>query len=264
MEYDSEHRKWDQQKSYNSQRFAQLDREKNNCDKSYDIKCKELAEVQEKYTEKIKQQQVTIEQKSKPRAMKDVSDMMNTLLNQQSPSSSEAEEIIDFIKPYIYGETPMVKALRNAKEIFDADTNSEINPKILFILSDGYSTDGDPTYIAQELKSSNIIVVTCYFTSEPIPNFNPKRLVDKEDYSWSEGAHILYRMSSIMRNTNAPITHLVDYGWELPLSGDCCLFVLANSLDVVEEFCKVAVSQLTHATDALVHMLARLSLAEHC
>ena len=66
-----------------------------------------------------------------------------------------------------------------------------------------------------------------------------------------------------MRNTNAPITHLVDYGWKLPLSGDCRLFVLANSLDVVEEFCKVAVSQLTHATDALVHMLARLSLAEY-
>ena len=34
----------------------------------------------------------------------------------------------------------------------------------------------------------------------------------------------------------------------------------ANSLDVVEEFCKVVVSHLTHGTDALVHMLGRLSL----
>ena len=100
-------------------------------------------------------------------------------------------------------------------------------------------------------------------TSEPIPNFNPKCLVDEEVQSWSRGTLTLYRMSSTMPNTNTPITHLIDYGWELPLSGECHLFVRANSLDVVEEFCKVVVSQFTHGTDALVHMLGRLSLAEY-
>ena len=90
-----------------------------------------------------------------------------------------------------------------------------------------------------------------------------KCLFDKEDASWDEGARILYRVSSTMVNTRAPITHLVDYGWNLPSSGESRLFVRANSPDVVEEFCKVAVSQLTHSTNALVHMLGRISLATY-
>ena len=264
MKYKAKITKVSEEQGKYSFKQADLQREKHIHHMEYNKKNAQLAEVQEKYTEEVEQQQVTIEKKPKPRTVKDVSNMLNILLkDEQSPSSSEVEDIIDSIKPYIYGRTPMVKALRDAKEIFDADTNSGINPKILFILSDGYSTDGDPTCIAQKMKSSNVIVVTCYLTSEPIPNFNPKCLVDEEDHSWSEGARTLYRMSSTMPNTNAPITHLIDYGWELPLSGECRLFLRANSLDIVEEFCKVAVSQLTHGTDALVHMLGRLSLTEY-
>ena len=199
-------------------------------------------------------------QSLKPHFTQDVSNLLITVLQEnKEASSSSVHEFIDSIKPYVYGRTPMVKALRNAKEVFD--NNTEINPKVLFILSDGLSTDGDPTYIAQELQQSNVTIATCYLTSESIPN--PKRLVDEEDPSWSKGPQTLYRMSSTMKNTNAPITHLVDYGWELPLSGKCRLFLQASSLDVVEEFCKVAVSQLTHGTDALVHMLGRLSLTEY-
>ena len=199
-------------------------------------------------------------QKLKPHFAKDVSNLLDTILQEnKEASSSRVHEVIDSIKPYIYGGTPMFKALREAKTIFDSST--EINQKVLFILSDGKATDEDPTHVAQKLQDSDVTIATCYFTSESIPN--PKRLVDKEDLSWHYGERALYHMSSTMPNTNAPITHLIDHGWELPLSGECCLFLRANSLDVVEEFCKVAVSQLTHDTDALVHMLGRLPLAEY-
>ena len=190
----------------------------------------------------------------------DASKLLNTILQENKEASSHrVHEIIDSIKPYIYGKTPMVKALTKAKEIFD--TKPEINPKVLFILSDGLSTDGDPNYIAQMLRDSKVAVVTCYLTLEKISN--AKCLVDKEDPLWTEGARVMYRMSSTMPNTNAPIVHLIDYRWELPLSGESHLFVRANSLDVVEEFCKVAVSQFTHGTDALIHMLGRLSLTTY-
>ena len=196
-------------------------------------------------------------QKLKPHPAKYVSNLLDDLLQEnKEASSSRVHEIIDSLKPYIYGRTPMVQALREAREVFGY--NKEINPRVLFILSDGCATDGDPT---QELQDSNVIVVTCYFTSEPVSN--PKCLVDEEDPSWSEGACVLYQMSSTMANTKEPITHLVDYGWKLALSGESRLFVRANSLDVVEEFCKVAVSHLTHGVDALVHMLGRVSLATY-
>ena len=199
-------------------------------------------------------------QKLKSHLAKDVSNLLDIILQgNKEASSSRVNEFINSIKPYIYGGSPMVKALKEAKEIFDNKT--EINPKVLFILSDGCATDGDPVFVLHELEKSNVIVVTCCFTSRPVSN--AKCLVDKEDPSWDEGARILYRVSSTMANTRAPITHLVDYGWKLPSSGECRLFVRANSLDVVEEFCKVAVSQLTHGTDALVHMLGRILLATY-
>ena len=217
--------------------------------------------VEDKIRKEIKLETILKKlQRLKPHSAQHVSNLLDTVLKEnKEASSSRVHEIIDSIKPYIYGRTPMVKALMEAKKIFDSST--EINPKVLFILSDGDATDGDPVFIPQELQSSNVIVVTCYFTSQPIPN--PKCLVDKEDASWDKGAHALYRMSSTMANTRAPITHLVDYGWRLPSSGESRLFVRASSLDVVEEFCKVAVSQLTHGTDALVHMLGRISLATY-
>ena len=198
-------------------------------------------------------------QNAKSYFLKDVSNLLNALLQKSSKaSSSRVQGIINSIKQYIYGGTSMVKALREAKEIFDS--NPEINPKVLFILSDGEAADkhlGDPTVIAQELHSSNVTIVTCYFTSESIAN--PKRLVDEEDQSWSKGALDLYHMSSTMPNTSAPVTHLVNYDWELPLSGQCHLFLQANSLDIVE-FLKVVVFHVTYGTDALIHMLGRLSL----
>ena len=85
-------------------------------------------------------------QKLKPNLAKDVSNLLDTILQgNKEASSSRVHEFIDSIKPYIYGRTPVVKELAEAKEVFD--NNTEIYPKVLFILSDGCATDGDPVLI---------------------------------------------------------------------------------------------------------------------
>ena len=67
-----------------------------------------------------------------------------------------------------------------------------------------------------------------------------------------------------MHNTDTPVTYLVDAGWELPLSGESRLFIQANSLDMVNEFCRIVVSQLTNQPcDALVHLLYKAPLATY-
>ena len=73
----------------------------------------------------------------------------------------------------------------------------------------------------------------------------------------------LFEMSSTMHNTHTPVSYLVDAGWELPLSGESHLFVQANSLDVVNELCSIVVSQMTKGCDALVDILAKVSLATY-
>ena len=66
-----------------------------------------------------------------------------------------------------------------------------------------------------------------------------------------------------MKNTHTPISYLVDANWELPPSGASRLFIQANSLDVVNEFCRIVVSQLTKHCDALVDLLEKVDLATY-
>ena len=67
---------------------------------------------------------------------------------------------------------------------------------MLFILSDGDSSDRDPLLIAKELKALGVSIVTCYLTAFHIEK--PKRLLDAEDPKWDEGQSVLFEMSSTM------------------------------------------------------------------
>ena len=196
--------------------------------------------------------------------------MLDDLLQRSSSTSSSSSskdrirEIIESIKPIILGRTPMCKALSEAEHVFKEAAGTD--EKVLFILSDGKSTDDeDPLPIAQRLRSAGVTIATCYITSYEVQN--PKCLLDPRDYTKFEhdsGQQVLMKMSSTMKNTHTPVSYLVDANWELPLSGESCLFVEANSLEVVNEFCRIIVSQLTRRScDALVDMIGKVPLADY-
>ena len=85
------------------------------------------------------------------------------------------------------------------------------------------------------------------------------------DPNWrsGDGRSVLFEMSSTMPNTHTPISYLTDANWTLPAAGESRLFVQANSLDVVDEFCKIVVSQMTEPCDALVDILEKVDLATY-
>ena len=171
----------------------------------------------------------------------------------------EIQKFIKAIKPYIYGGTPMCSSLCDAENTFQQATTT--GPKVLFILSDGEAADGDPRKIAERLRTSDVTIVTCFLTSEYIDKsrclYSPDHCFDLQGKKW------LFEMSSIMHNTHAPVSYLVDAGWELPSCGESRLFVQANSLDVVNELCETVVSQMTKDCDALVHLLEKVPLATY-
>ena len=211
----------------------------------------------------------------KPRPVQYVSELLDELLQEKPAGASSGsdvdksahdavQELIDTIKPYIYGGTPMCKAMNQALSIFRKVASADKDKaNVLFILSDGASGDGDPCPIAQDLKELGVSIVTCYLTDDYIQH--PKRLLDAKDPTWGfrGGQLALFEMSSTMHNTHTPVSYLVDAGWELPLSGESRLFVQANSLDVVNELCSIVVSQMTKGCDALVDIIAKVSLATY-
>lgn len=152
----------------------------------------------------------------------------------------------------------MCRALTDAEAVFNETTT---NPKVLFVLSDGQSTDRDPRPIAERLRGSDVTIVTCFLTSENIDN--PRCLFDPKRMFLDRGKQVLFEMSSTMKNTHTPISYLTDANWELPPSGESRLFVQANSVDVVNEFCKIVVSQMTKSCDAIVHLLEKVPLATY-
>eukprot|EP00118_Oscarella_pearsei_P020432 m.221234 g.221234 ORF g.221234 m.221234 type:complete len:569 (+) comp39956_c1_seq10:140-1846(+) len=205
--------------------------------------------------------------KLRPRSVQQVSKTLDVLLNSTEAPSAESSlhhkirELLDPIKPFIFGKTPMCKALKDAWNIFLMKKNA--SRKVLFILSDGCSTDGDPRPMAEELHSLGVTIITCFLTSHAVEN--PKRLLYEADDSWAhkDGRRVLFEMSSPMKNTHTPITYLVDADWELPGEGSSHLFIEANSVDVVNEFCEIVVSQMTRPCDALLHILEKIDLATY-
>ena len=201
-----------------------------------------------------------------PRPVQEVSTMLDDLLKSKLPSAPSSSlhdrirELLKPIKPYILGGTPMYKALNDAENVFHT---TDATRKVLFILSDGMSGDGDPQPIARELSRSDVIIVTCFLTSDHI--HNPRRLLYEADPNWGfeDGRQVLFEMSSTWKNTHTPISYLPDAKWELPLAGQSRLFIQANSLDVVNEFCEIVVSQMALPCDALVHLLETIDLATY-
>ncbi len=168
---------------------------------------------------------------------------------------SRIKELIDPIRPYIFGGTPMCKAIGDASGVFRF---SGAKSKVLLILSDGESGDGNPRIIARDLEDSNVIIVSCYLTDAHIPD--SRCLVDKASPDWRDGRQTLFDISSTVRNVDPPVSFLVDFGWKLPPSGESRLFVQTNSLDVVDELCKIVVAELTNPCDALVDLLQKVPL----
>ena len=179
-------------------------------------------------------------------------------------SSAKVKDLFDYLTPFIFGRTPMVESLTHAKQIFDQNQD-EANKKVLFILSDGVSTDGDPLPIAKDLHAVGVILVACYLTTKKIEI--PRRLTDKKTFNFNvdQGAAVLFKMSSSMHNTEVPVSYFVDAGWELPTSGESNLYFQANSLDLVDEFCNIVFSHMKKNTcaDALVDIIAHVSVADY-
>lgn len=206
-------------------------------------------------------------QELRPRPVKVVCHLMDKLLQSRKSSSDvhdRIEELLKPIKPYIYGGTPMCRALNDAEKIFKRATGTGTESQnVLFLLSDGYASDGNPHSISTQLQGLNVKIATCFLTSDDIEN--PKRLLYEADPKWPDrdGRRVLFEMSSSMPNTHTPVSYLIDAGWELPLSGESRLFIQANSLDVVDEFCKTVVAQMTRHCDAIIDLIGKVNLATY-
>lgn len=130
--------------------------------------------------------------------------------------------------------------------------------RVLVLISDGYSTDGDPLPVALELKQKGVTIAAVYLTANR--EFWNRRLHDRPAAGWNEGQQKLFSMAAKVAGTTHPMPVFASTGWEVPSSGECALYITACTSDLLEEFCSALLSARFKSADVLLDILGRVEL----
>ena len=166
--------------------------------------------------------------------LEDLLRQVDNLIEQKVPNKAKKNNIIDLIKTKIYGSTPLNEVSHKAFRIY-SECKNIYEKKILIIITDGISTDGDPTdYVEQQSIYNDVYVVGIYISS----HYSSKnKFYDENTFNISEkGAENLFKMSSKIEYKNPLFKFFLSMGWEMPSSGECKLFISLNNRKTMEEF----------------------------
>ena len=167
-----------------------------------------------------------------------------------------ADTLLEKLSRYLYGETPMREALRQSLAAFSEHPIAQ--QRVLVLVSDGNSTDGDPLPLARRLQQANVTVVAVYLTSDrALPR---RRLYDRAARGWNAGQRTLFDMAAKVAGATHPIPVLASMGWEVPSSGECALYATVCSAAALDEFCSLLLSARFGSADVLLDVIGRVQL----
>ena len=189
-------------------------------------------------------------------SVQSASDILHASTGKKEVNKKRVDELLEAVKPFIYGRTPLIQAMRHSVDLFSR-SEFENHKKLLFILSDGLPTDGwDPP--VQELSARGVTIVSCLITREGLSD--PCHLYSLLDESWEEPAKFMFNMSSIVTTQNIPHTLFVKKGWKIDIeNNETRLFFQVNHPDVIKEVCDMA-RECVLSQDALSGVLSSVDL----
>jgi hypothetical protein len=198
-----------------------------------------------------------------PRPVADVVDLLQRL--QEHPVAGGrgkkpgAGTLLDTLRRYMYGWTPMRDALTRSLAVFRKYPIAE--KRILVLVSDGVSTDGDPLPLARELQEANVSIAAVYLTGDrSVPR---RRLYDQAAEGWNAGQRTLFRMADRVAGATHPIPVLASMGWDVPSSGECALYATVCSAIALDEFFSLLLSARFGSADVLLDIIGRVQLDEY-
>jgi hypothetical protein len=193
-----------------------------------------------------------------PRRLYEVVRLLEKLLDHPTHSNrgTGRNPVLDTVRKYIYGDTPMRTALSRSLAVFRRHPTA--NQRVLVLVSDGVSTDGDPLPLALELHQEKITMATVYVTSRSTAP--RRRLYYQAAEGWNKGRCTLFGMATKVYCARHPVPVLASMGWEVPSSGECGLYVTVSSAAALEEFCSLLLSARFGSADALLDIVGRIRL----
>jgi hypothetical protein len=197
-----------------------------------------------------------------PRPVADVVYLLQRLQDYGAAGGGDGDQepgkrsVLNTLREYMYGRTPMRDTLRQSLAVFRK--YPVVEQRVLVLVSDGESTDGNPLPIACELQQEKVTLAAIYLTSDPaIPR---RRLYDRAAEDWNAGQRSLHSMAARVACATHPIPVLASMGWEVPSSGECALYATACSVAALDEFCSVLLTARFGSADALLDIIGRVRL----
>ncbi len=140
----------------------------------------------------------------------------------------------------IFGSTPMRECMLEVAGRFEREVKlrGRNTKRILFVLSDGEPTDGDPLPVLEQVRAMEVTVVSCFVTDQDIAN--PRVLFGEPEEQWSRGAKLMFDMASKTEEDSAFVNFLLRKNWTIKPNSR--LFVQVNHSAILEEFIRVVIS----------------------
>jgi len=172
------------------------------------------------------------------------------------PNKTSLDTLSGKIRQYIYGRTPMKKALDECLVTFCK--YRDVTRKVLLIVSDSKSTDGDPTPVAQDLRKEHVTLATVHLTGDK--QTHSRRLYHKASADWTKGQCTLFEMATQVPAMRHLVPVLASMGWAIPSSGACALYADVGSEAVLNELCSLLCKARFDSADTLLDILGRVRL----
>jgi hypothetical protein len=149
---------------------------------------------------------------------------------------------------YMGGSTPMREAFELAHRRFQQELVRSGGRMMFFVISDGQSTDGDPTPAANRIKELGATIISCFISSSNI--VAPKELLTSAPTD--EGAKTMFDVASDIVAGSEEEDYLKASGWKVALTRRRLfgrdrlpkLFSQVNHADVLNEFIQVVLTPL--------------------
>lgn len=172
--------------------------------------------------------------------------------------------MLNTLRRYIYGRTPLREALRQSSNTFENFRHgTTVKRRVLILVSDGHSTDGNPVELAKELtcmgnEEDRVTLAVIHLMSNPaIPR---RRLYAREATGWDIGQRTLFGMASKVAGDVHPVPVLGSMGWKIPSCGEFALYASLCSATALDEFCSLLLSARFGSANAVLDFVGRTNL----
>lgn len=166
------------------------------------------------------------------------SEILHGCIDAKTLTEDRIKRLMTSLRPFCSSGRPLFEALHKTTEIFQKDKYLQ-HKKLLFVFSDGESTDTYLSSVFEKLKQLQVTVV-CFLIKRR-ENIQPRSLYSVEDDKWSKGAKFLFKLSSTISSRLLPRSIFFKSGWVISITNSKTkLFLQMTHHTDIHDACNLA------------------------